>query len=170
MDQRSSSLARANDDGVTSRTGARSSGVTVSDGRELAPDEHSGLADAHRHHSDHGPRWNGDGESNVLGMVHGRDHWNRHFVWRSPDRDLGPRYVRRLIRHERTKRGTHCRRSVCGGHAAADAVGCHLLGAALQRSLYNGGLSPHQESPDVADCGANSWNLRAPVRAGRKIL
>jgi hypothetical protein len=108
--------------------------------------------------------------ADVVGLVYGRYLRDCDRLRRASDRHLGPRDVRSLAHHERTKRGVDCRHIVCSDDTPTHAVGCYLLSITIQSCLHNGGVSTNEESSGLVDRGTNSWNRRPIVRTRCAIL
>src|SRR5438477_5115223 len=71
-------------------------GFTFFNWCDLVADQLTRLVDASRDHSRDGARRHGDGQSNVVGVVHWRDFGHRDRLWCAADCYVGARHVRRM--------------------------------------------------------------------------
>src|SRR5579863_729355 len=127
------------------------SGLAFYDGRDISADQPARLADADRHYSRNGSRGNGDGKSSFLGVVYRRNFGHSDRIRSAADRDLGARDVRSLGEGiERPQSRVDCRPPLRGCDPTADAMGSHVLGAAVQHGVHAGDLPAHEKSADAA--------------------
>jgi hypothetical protein len=147
------------------------SSLAFHDGRDIPTNQPSRMANPRRHYSRNGSRGNGDGKSSFLGVVYRRNFGHSDRIRSAADRDLGARDVRSLGEGiERPQSRVDCRPPLRGRDPTADAMGSHLLSAAVQHGVHAGDLPAHEKSVDPSVMCADSRRVHAALRARRALF